>query len=205
MRSIAPGIHGPTRHPGRNGFRACAFRANNFRYLSRGVSRNDDETLTPFGIHRLICPSCQSVAATFACGVGQITGTSSRIPCPPRGAYRDRHERWAQDAVDAMRARDECARCGRRSRGVLISRRWYQLVTMAMSALRPRHAGIARGWWQESPITRETTKETVKTSRAENAGCLRCTCGDLRACFLSLHARLRVPRCTRHSLRPLFS
>jgi hypothetical protein len=22
---------------------------------------------------------------------------------------------------------------------------------------------IARGWWQESPITRETTKETVKT------------------------------------------
>jgi hypothetical protein len=29
---------------------------------------------------------------------------------------------------------------------------------------------IARGWWQESPITRETTKETVKTDRAGSAG-----------------------------------
>src|ERR1700754_4195226 len=31
------------------------------------------------------------------------------------------------------------------------------------------------------------------------------TCGDLLACFLHLHARLRVRSLHRHSLRPLFS
>jgi hypothetical protein len=31
------------------------------------------------------------------------------------------------------------------------------------------------------------------------------TCGDLLACFLHLHARLRVQPNTRHSLRPLSS
>jgi len=78
-------------------------------------------------------------------------------------------KRGAEDAVDAGSASDECAFRGRRSRGVLISRRWYQLAMMLR---------ITRGWWQESPITRETTKETVKTNRAGNAGTLRRTCGD---------------------------
>jgi hypothetical protein len=50
---------------------------------------------------------------------------------------------------------------------------------------------IARGWWQESPITRETTKETVKTIAQETPGCpalpvVTCSCA-----FFS-HARLRV-------------
>jgi len=49
----------------------------------------------------LICPSCQRVAGAFACDVGQITGISSRVPGPIRGAFRDRHERWMRDAVDA--------------------------------------------------------------------------------------------------------
>jgi hypothetical protein len=62
-------------------------------------------------------------------------------------------------------ARETNARSGgRRSRGVLISRRWYQLGNNARA--------LRRGWWQESPITRETTKETVKTIRAGNAGML---------------------------------
>src|SRR5579863_8261292 len=43
----------------------------------------------------LICPSCQLVADIFACDVGQITSTFPRVPCPIRGAFRDRHERWA--------------------------------------------------------------------------------------------------------------
>jgi hypothetical protein len=38
----------------------------------------------------------------FACDVGQITGTSSRVPCPIRGAFRDRHERWSWDAMDGL-------------------------------------------------------------------------------------------------------
>ena len=35
----------------------------------------------------------------FACDVGQIRSISPRIPCPPGGAYRDRHGRWARDAM----------------------------------------------------------------------------------------------------------
>jgi hypothetical protein len=34
----------------------------------------------------------------------QITSLSAAIPCPLRGAYRDRHGRWARDAVDAAAA-----------------------------------------------------------------------------------------------------
>jgi hypothetical protein len=33
--------------------------------------------------------------------VGQIISTSPRHPVPVRGAFRDRHERWVRDAVDA--------------------------------------------------------------------------------------------------------
>jgi hypothetical protein len=49
-------------------------------------------------------------------------------PVPTGGAYRDRHGRWARDAMDAGSARDECAGHGRRSRSVLIPRRWYQVL-----------------------------------------------------------------------------
>ena len=31
----------------------------------------------------------------------QITFTNLTVPCPSRGAFRDRHGRWARDAVDA--------------------------------------------------------------------------------------------------------
>jgi hypothetical protein len=36
------------------------------------------------------------------CAVGQITTILPRVPHPIRGAFRDRHERWARDAMDAM-------------------------------------------------------------------------------------------------------
>jgi hypothetical protein len=29
------------------------------------------------------------------------------VPCPIRGAYRDRHERWTWDAMDAVSPTDE--------------------------------------------------------------------------------------------------
>src|SRR6202012_538206 len=44
---------------------------------------------------------------------------------------------------------------GRRSRVVLTPRRWRQLGDDAFAS--------HRGWWQESPVTRESAKETVKT------------------------------------------
>ena len=37
---------------------------------------------------------------------------------------------------------------------------------------------IRKRRWQESPVTGESTKETVKTIRAGNAGPIRRTCGD---------------------------
>ena len=40
----------------------------------------------------------------FAFAVGQIKGTSFGRPASNRGAYRDRHERGARDAVAADRA-----------------------------------------------------------------------------------------------------
>src|ERR1700733_12078498 len=43
-----------------------------------------------------------------------------------RGAFRDRHERWVRDAVDARSALTKALICGRRSRVVLTPRRWCQ-------------------------------------------------------------------------------
>jgi hypothetical protein len=61
--------------------------------------------------------------------------------------------------MDAVVPPDERRQRGRRSRVVLMPRRWHQVGGM-----------IRRRWWQESPITRESTKETVKTNRAGKAG-----------------------------------
>jgi hypothetical protein len=91
----------------------------------------------------------------FACVVGQIKGIFPRVPRPIRGAYRDRHGRWVRDAMDATRAPDESVCRGRRSRGVLIPRRWYQLLKK-LTLLRGDGGKKAR-------FTGETTKETVKT------------------------------------------
>src|ERR1700761_9785447 len=82
-----------------------------------------------------------------------------------RGAFRDRHERWGMGRDgrddDARRAAAErtAKSCGLGA-STLASTRGN---AVAMSALRARHAGIVRGWWQQSPITKESTKETVKT------------------------------------------
>jgi hypothetical protein len=57
-------------------------------------------SLSAISRQQLICPSCQSVA------VGAIDRSPKshaypRLSCArKRGAARDRHERWARDAVD---------------------------------------------------------------------------------------------------------
>jgi hypothetical protein len=72
----------------------------------------------------------------------QITCLFPAIPCSMRGAYRDRHGRWAREAVDASVSPDERCTRGRRSRVVLTPRRW-------------RHACglLRRQRWQSSPVT----------------------------------------------------
>ena len=56
--------------------------------------------------------------------------------------------------MDAFVPEDEGRESGRRSRVVLMPRRWHQLAMMLR---------ITLGWWQESPITRESMKKAVKT------------------------------------------
>ena len=92
----------------------------------------------------------------FALPVGQIISTTSRRPVPVRGALRGRHDLLARDAMDATVSQDGRHGGGRRSRVVLTSRRWRQVGR-----------SICRRWWQESPITRESTKEAAKPSRGE--------------------------------------
>jgi len=56
----------------------------------------------------------------------------AQLSHPARGAYRDRHGRWAWDAVaaaasGARKRADEWRNCGRQSRVVLTPRRWRQV------------------------------------------------------------------------------
>jgi hypothetical protein len=48
----------------------------------------------------VICPSCYFVAAIVVDLEGK-SPTHLGHPAPARGAYRDRHGRWAREAVDA--------------------------------------------------------------------------------------------------------
>src|SRR6202161_4784213 len=75
-------------------------------------------------------------------------------PSPARqeGRFAIVTKRGAEDAVDATSAQDECACRGRRSRGVLIPRRWYQACGDCQRRRR-----------QQARLSGETTKETVKT------------------------------------------
>jgi hypothetical protein len=49
---------------------------------------------------KLICPSCQSAAAAGACRLTPKHLTICNVPPHQQGAFRDRHERWARDAMD---------------------------------------------------------------------------------------------------------
>jgi hypothetical protein len=83
----------------------------------------------------------------------QITPISAAIPPHLRGVSRSSRTLGAgcdgrEDAADEQRMR------GRRSRVVLTPRRWRQAGGV-----------IRRRRWQTSPVTGESTKETVKTIR----------------------------------------
>src|SRR6202035_2342333 len=77
----------------------------------------------------------------------------SRHPGPHKGAFRDRHERragmrWTRMALLTRAPLLRTAKsCG------------PDAPTLASSVAEVS----ARRWWQESPVTRESAKETVKT------------------------------------------
>jgi hypothetical protein len=43
----------------------------------------------------------------FAFALPQISSTFAPVPAQSQGAFRDRHERWARDAMDAFLPNDE--------------------------------------------------------------------------------------------------
>jgi len=119
------------------------------------------------------------------------TWFSPRIPLHPRGALRDRHERWRRDAVDASCAKDERARCGRRSRVVPIPRRWDQALRDEREATVAKKPGAPR----RPRISRNPLRRECRLSR------LPCCC--LRAQKCTLLARKATGAASiRHSLRP---
>ena len=57
----------------------------------------------------LICPVQSRLEKHFDSRLTQITSISRAIPAHTQGAFRDRHERRAGDAMDASGAADESA------------------------------------------------------------------------------------------------
>jgi len=97
-----------------------------------------------------VVPLCRRPAALFKTPNQQHP---SPCPAPARGAYRDRHGRWARDAMDAAAAQDEW-RCRRTAKSC-----GPGAPTLASSWRKQ----FRRRRWQESPVTGESAKETVKT------------------------------------------
>jgi hypothetical protein len=60
-------------------------------------------------------------AKKCACADGQISGSSSRVSCPIRGAFRDRHERWVRDAMDVLMRKTSASKRTAKSCGSDIS------------------------------------------------------------------------------------
>src|SRR5579872_7520390 len=62
---------------------------------------------------------------------------------------------------------------------------------------------IARGWWQKSPVTRESAKETVKTIARGMPGRTGVTVVTMLVCLFYFAYEAAGALVARHSLRPL--
>ena len=106
-----------------------------------------------------------------------------RVPPSPRGALRDRHERWVRDAVDALAAQDE--RCPDADSKIVWSapRRWCQVsrkFSRGDGGYQARHTGestiyavntIVRGKLGELAEPVVTTLVCFVLFRTRGCGC----------------------------------
>ncbi len=141
---------------------------------------------------------------------------------PARGAYRDRHERWAGAAVDAKAPGARCGSQGGFSRERSVARRTNGAVAYGKTvwswhpwlvSSRRRFAELNRAMRAaNSPATearrirlrgeRGISRQTIAQGRPDApADACMLVCVFLRL----LHTRPRVPASTRPSLRPLIS
>jgi hypothetical protein len=85
-------------------------------------------------LRQVICPrrasfakSCPALSRqNFACAVGQIRGTESGRPVPPRGAYARSPRTLGAGCGGRVDIARRAIQCGRQSRVVLTPRRWCQ-------------------------------------------------------------------------------
>jgi hypothetical protein len=100
----------------------------------------------------LICP-VQSRFEKYSALIGRRSVASSALFRLARGALRHRHERWAGNAMDVSALRGE-RRVKRTAKSC-----GPDAPTLASSVRKM----LRRRRWQQSPVTGESTKETVKT------------------------------------------
>ena len=129
--------------------------------------RQKSKFLSPINADSTVHSSAQKYSAL---PIGQIISITSRHPAPVRGALRGRHDTLTRDAMDAVvsKRRTTCWRTTK-SCGPDVS---------TLTSTRDDACASQRGWWQESPITREITKEIVKTIARGMPGVFRCDRGD---------------------------
>ena len=145
--------------------------------------RNDVEQKFFFGF-KLMLPVQSPLAKIFRFTSEPNHFYIARIPAQHRGAFRDRHERRAGDAMDAGCASDESVSCGRRSRVVLTPRRRRQVGERSFTGdgdKKARSPGRVR-------------RKPLKPLRAGMPGDFRCDrCEYSCACYTTTsHTRLRV-------------
>jgi hypothetical protein len=97
-------------------------------------------------------------------------------------------------ALSAIRCADEQCFCGRRSRVVLTPRRWRQVGDDARAS--------RRRWWQQSPVTKESAEETVKTIAQEMPGVSGGPVATNSCAYYFAHGAAGASR-ARHFPRPL--
>jgi hypothetical protein len=137
-----------------------------------------------------VVPICRNPAALIS-PPNQIHICSIR--CPSRGAFA----RSSRTLGAGCGGRGRCQRRetllrGRRSRVVLTPRRWRQVCGI-----------IRKRRWQESPVTGESSKETVKTIARGMPGDPGVTVVTMLVCFFTFAHKAAGAPSARHSLRPL--
>jgi hypothetical protein len=152
------------------------------------------------------CPTGKSrMRAMRKLPVVPICRNPTALPLPPnqrqisprpaltRGAYRDRHERWVRDAMDALASQDERRYCG-------LEKSCGPGAPTLASSLRKV---FRRRRWQKSPVTGESTKETVKTIAQGRPGQSGEPVVTTLVCFIYFAREAAGATGTRLSLRPL--
>src|SRR6202171_1613087 len=128
----------------------------------------------------------------FRSRLTQITSISAAVPSP-RGAARDRHGRGAG-----------CGGRGRRCRRAALTRTAKSCGPDAPTLASRRRRQLRRRRWQTSPVTGESTKETVKTIAQGMPGDPGVTVVTNSRVFYTTREAAGALG-ARHSLRPLIS